>query len=99
VQKFSNAYKAQGWPGFWGEYLATLITLQSAAGPTDYLNNESLAYAYASTNNKDKALEYLEKAYDERDSALTTIKMSEAYEFLADEPRFRELIKKIGLPE
>jgi serine/threonine protein kinase/tetratricopeptide (TPR) repeat protein len=99
IQRFSSAYKSQGWRGFWTEYLTSLLILQNAAGPAEYVNNESIAYAYAATKNKEKCLEFLARAYDERDPGLTTVRMSAAYDFLNDDPRFKELIKKIGLPE
>jgi len=102
IQKFEAAYKNNGWKGFWVEYLANLEKQRKTLLETDqnaYFNNESLAYAYAATENKEKALEYLGKAYEERDPNLVTIKTSEVYAFLSDDPRFKELIKKIGLPE
>ncbi len=102
LQKFEAAYKNNGWKGFWGEYLENLEKQRRTLLETDqnaYFNNESLAYAYAATGNKDKALEYLGKAYEEREPNLVTIKTSEVYVFLSDDPRFIALIKKIGLPE
>ncbi len=102
IQKFETAYKDNGWKGFWVEYLESLEKQRKTLLETDqnaYFNNESLAYAYAATENKEKALEYLGKAYEERDPNLVTIKTSEVYAFLSDDPRFKTLIKKIGLPE
>lgn len=102
IRRYDNAYKLKGWRGFWMEYLATLLTLQKAVTEADdplYFDNESLAYAYAATMNKDKAIEYLYKAYEARDPHLVTIKTSGVYEILSDEPRYKELLAKIGLPQ
>ena len=102
IQKFETAFKNYGWKGFWNEYLENLLKQQQIILETDknaYFNSESIAFAYAATANKDKTLEYLEKAYQERDPDLVTIKMSEVYDFLNKDPRYKELIRNIGLPE
>lgn len=102
IRRYENAYKLKGWQGFWMEYLATLLTLQKDVAEADepvYFDNESLAYAYAATKNKDKAIEYLYKAHEARDPHLVTIKTSGVYEILSNEPRYAELLAKIGLPQ
>jgi tetratricopeptide (TPR) repeat protein len=102
VQKFRDAFQRNGWPGFWSEYLKSLVELRKAALAKDknaYFKNESLAFAYAANQNKEKALEYLNRAFEDRGPDLITIRMSPVYDFLADDPRFKELLKKIGLPE
>jgi TolB-like protein/lipopolysaccharide biosynthesis regulator YciM len=102
IKRFKAGYQTNGWQGFWDEYLQNLLEQRKKLSETDetaYFKNESLAFAYAATKNKDKALEYLNKSFEERDPELITIKMSEVYDFLNDDPHFKELIKKIGLPE
>lgn len=102
IQKFKTAFQKSGWKGFWSEYLKSQLEAQKTAlekDDTAYIKNESLAFAYAANKDKDKALEYLNKAFKEHDPELITIKNSKTYEFLADDSRFKELVKKIGLPE
>jgi TolB-like protein/Tfp pilus assembly protein PilF len=45
-----------------------------------------------------RALEYLESAYDERDRKIIFLKTDETLARLRSESRFKELLKKIGLP-
>lgn len=100
IQSFTNEFSEKGWQGFWNRHLKNILLEREKAlksGKTAYFSDESVAFAYAAAKNKEKALEFLEKAYSERDISLVTIGMSEAYNFLKDEPRFKELIKKIGL--
>ncbi len=102
IEKFEAAFKANGWKGFWGAYLENLEKQRQTLlekDPTAYFNSESIAYAYAATGNREKSLEYLDRAFEERDPNLVTIKTSEVYDFLADDPRFKELVGNIGLPE
>lgn len=102
IQKFKNAYQQKGWKGFWSEHLKSLLEIQNTVLREEknaYLNNESLAFAYAANKNKEKTLEYLNQAFIEHDPSLITIKMSNVYDFLATDSEFKELIKKIGLPD
>jgi hypothetical protein len=61
-----------------------------------------LAIIYASLGEKERGLELLEKAYEEREIALLVIIASPrgflpAQDSLLDDPRFQALMKKIGL--
>lgn len=102
IQKFRASYQIKGWKGFWSEYLQSQLKAQKKVLEKDknsYIKNEALAFAFAANQDKEKTLEYLKKAFEERDPQLITIKNSKFYDFLADEPRFKELVKEIGLPE
>lgn len=58
----------------------------------------NLAHSYAALGDKDEALNCLEKAYENR--TITTFPMFHINPLLAslrDEPRFKELVKKLGL--
>jgi TolB-like protein/Tfp pilus assembly protein PilF len=62
-----------------------------------YVSNVYIAILYISLARKDEALELLEKAYEEHDPGLTFIRVNPIYDTLRSDPRFKELIKKIGL--
>jgi serine/threonine protein kinase/tetratricopeptide (TPR) repeat protein len=55
------------------------------------------AMAYASIDDKDRAFEWLERAYELRSYFVTTIGVEPALDNLRSDPRFGELLKKIGL--
>jgi len=46
---------------------------------------------------KNKALEYLEKAYLERSSLMANLKVSPMLDSLRSEQRFKDLLKKVNL--
>ena len=48
---------------------------------------------------KDKTIEYLKKTYDERDWQLTILKINKTWDFVLDDPRFKELVRRVGIPE
>jgi TolB-like protein/Tfp pilus assembly protein PilF len=58
-----------------------------------------LATMYAQLGEKDKAFEALNDAYENREFGLLGIKVDPRLDPLRDDPRFSELLKKVGFPE
>ena len=58
-----------------------------------------VAAVYAGLREKDKAFEWLEKDFQTRNGALVLIRWQIPYEPLRDDPRFKDLLKRMGLPE
>jgi tetratricopeptide (TPR) repeat protein len=52
--------------------------------------------AYAGTGEREKLLSTLEAAYAQHSSTLTTVKVAPAYDTVRDEPRFEELLRRLG---
>ena len=46
---------------------------------------------------KDKALDWLEKCYEDQDVLCLLLKVWQIYDPLRTEPRFQALLKKVGL--
>ena len=57
-----------------------------------------VALIYAGLGEKDLAFEWLEKAYAVRDRGLTFLKVDPCLDPLRSDPRFQELLRRIGLP-
>jgi len=57
----------------------------------------TFAAAYTCMNNKDAALARLQEAYEEHSSALTTLKVDPIYDPLRSDPRFQDLLRRVGL--
>lgn len=64
---------------------------------TEYVSPGELAALYAGLDMKNQALESLERAYDERDLQMQYLKAEQHYDSLRTEPRFTDLLKKVGL--
>ena len=60
-------------------------------------NGRHVASVYAGLGEKDKAFEWLEKDYQTK-ADLTWISWEIPYETLRDDPRFKDLLKRMGLP-
>ena len=56
-----------------------------------------IAGIYAGLQNKDRAFEWIEKAYKARTFHVLLIKLDPVYDSLQSDPRFQELLRKIGL--
>jgi len=57
-----------------------------------------LAFVYASLDDRDLAFEWLEKSYRERDAYLVFLPILPEFRSLHSDPRFADLLRRIGLP-
>jgi TolB-like protein/DNA-binding winged helix-turn-helix (wHTH) protein/Flp pilus assembly protein TadD len=65
-----------------------------------YVSPYALATIYAGLGEKDKAFQYLEKAYDERSLDISwSLKSDLRIDNLRSDPRFQDLARRIGLPK
>jgi serine/threonine protein kinase/Flp pilus assembly protein TadD len=58
-----------------------------------------VASVYAGLGEKDKAFQWLEKDFQNRDGRLITFRWEQQFESLIDDPRFKDLLKRMNLPE
>jgi TolB-like protein len=58
-----------------------------------------LAHAAACLRKEQETLEWLNKAYEQRDPLLVFLKTDPRFETMADLPEFADLLKRIGLPD
>jgi serine/threonine-protein kinase len=63
-----------------------------------YVPSASFAIIYVGLGDKDQAFTWLEKAYEER-SRLPMLKIDPIWDPLRADPRFKELLRRIGLPQ
>lgn len=58
----------------------------------------SIGILYGALGDSDEAFAWLQKAYAERDPELTYIKVGRRFEPLRRDPRYQELVRRVGLP-
>jgi tetratricopeptide (TPR) repeat protein len=66
---------------------------------TKYITPNQVATLYTRAGMKEEALDWLEKAYEEHDTNMAYLNADPIFDWLRDEPRFRELVKKMKYPE
>ena len=78
------------------EALNILNQLESEGnlGGNDY---RSVALAYTALGDKDKAFEWFEKSYQRHEESLCSLKIDPKLDGLRSDPRFKDLLRRIGL--
>jgi len=62
-----------------------------------YVPSAAFINAYLGLDDNEQALNWLDKAYQERSNILQLIKVHPYFDPLRDDPRFKDLVHKIGL--
>ncbi len=62
-----------------------------------YISAAAIGVIYGALGNMDEAFRWLERAYNEHDAVLTTIAFYPGSQSLRDDPRFIDLVKRVGL--
>jgi len=66
--------------------------------PGRYVAPHDLGWGYAALGDQDRAMQWLEKAYAERSSALVYLKIEPLFDPLRGDERFADLVRRVGLP-
>jgi len=90
-----NVYGVSGDKANAQKILDTLAALSSKKFVTSY----GVATVYTGLGEKDKAFEWLNKAYDERSNWLVWLKADPRWAPLKTDKRYIELVNKVGLPQ
>ena len=75
-----------------------LQTLAPSSAQT-YRSAFALAIVYVGLGENARALDWLDKAYQERSIRLAYLRREPVWDALRQEPRFNELLRRISLPE
>jgi TolB-like protein/predicted Ser/Thr protein kinase len=65
----------------------------------EYVSPYEIALYYARMGDRDHTFEWLEKAYAERSGRMEYIKMEDFFEPFHSDPRYIDLLKRMGLPQ
>jgi len=89
-----DGFRAGGWKGA----LEKGIQIRQQQRKSQYSSPFAIAALSADFGDKDRAFEWLNTAYQEKDWLLTSLKTDYLLDPLRSDPRFEELVRKIGLP-
>jgi len=64
-----------------------------------YVSTYNIAQIHARLQERDKTVASLEQAFNERDSQLTYLKVEPAFDEVRSDPRFHQLLQRLGMPE
>jgi tetratricopeptide (TPR) repeat protein len=88
-----HAYAVAGRPSEARQILRELL----ASRDRRYVNSSSIAAIYLGLGEKDRALEWLERAYREHSYQNVFLKVDETFAPLRADPRFQDLLRRVGL--
>lgn len=71
---------------------------QVARSKRTYVAAIGPATSYALAGDKDRALEWLEKAYEERSSQMVFLQAHPWWDSLRSDPRFQDLLRRMKFP-
>lgn len=66
---------------------------------TKYIDGCMVASIYAGLGDKDHAFDWLAKAYEGRSSSMVFLKVDPFFDGLRSDPRYADLVRRIGLPQ
>jgi len=64
-----------------------------------YVSPTAFATIYLGLGEKEKTLDWLEKAYEQQDSACWYLKIDQIYDGVRNEPRFQAILKEVGFDQ
>jgi eukaryotic-like serine/threonine-protein kinase len=90
-----QGFRSGGWKGA----LTKGIEARQTQRKTGYSSAYQIAILYAELGDKDQAFRWLNTAYQERDTYLYGLRTDFLLDPLRSDPRFAELVRKVGLPQ
>jgi TolB-like protein/DNA-binding winged helix-turn-helix (wHTH) protein len=94
VAELKEAIAESGAEGYWKR---TLENYKETAR-LNYVPSVLVAATCVRLNDKECALGWLEKGYEERDDLMINLKVEPVFDRLRMEPRYQELVRRVGIP-
>ena len=90
-----QGFRAGGWHGA----LTKGTEVRQGQRKNGYGSAYDIALLYADLGSKDEAFKWLDTAYRERDFNLISLETDFLLDPIRSDPRFAELVRKVGLPQ
>lgn len=93
VEALDRGFEEAGYPGAWNAAAQALEVLSSER----YVSPGDVAVAYTRAQDREKALDWLERAVEARDPLMVYLSLEPEYDDLRSNPRFEALVRRVGL--
>jgi eukaryotic-like serine/threonine-protein kinase len=94
VAKVNDVYAKSGWKPYLQAGLKEVVFASGRTTPPF-----AVATYYARLGDKEQTFSWLQQSYDQRDFRLTLLSVAFEFDEMRSDPRFKELVRRIGLPE
>jgi TolB-like protein/DNA-binding winged helix-turn-helix (wHTH) protein/Tfp pilus assembly protein PilF len=95
LSRLKQAIARSGAQGYWRQ---TLENYKESAKST-YVPSVLVAEACVRVGDRQCAFEWLERGFEERDDLMINLKVQPAFDNLRSDPRFQDLIRRVGIPQ
>jgi serine/threonine-protein kinase len=92
-ETYQKTYETAGWQGVQRKHLEFENLVENKSG-NNFFNTARYS---ALLGEKDQAFDYLNQAFEQRSWLISTLKVDPAFDSLRSDPRFAELVRRIGL--
>ncbi len=92
-----GGFRSGGWPK--AVQRSIEVSLAQRKAKTGYASSYGIAQAYADLGDKDRVFEWLNTAYQEHDVLMVGLRTDFSFDSLHADPRYAELVRKIGFPQ
>lgn len=94
IAALKTTYAAGGWKLVWQKKVE--FALEDAK--SHYITSLRMAYLYAKNGDRNRALESLNRAYEEREGSLVNLNADPSWDEHRSDPRFQDLLRRVGFP-
>lgn len=94
IKRLQGAFARAGATGFWRQELEDY----RQTAKSGYVSSAMAAGLCMRTGARECAFEWLEKAFQERDDLMIDLNVDPAFDGIRMEPRFQDLLSRVGLP-
>lgn len=91
-ETLGDTFKTSGAKSYWKKSLEFALENEN-------FDSVQMAKIYAQLGERDRAFEFLEKGYIDRSPVLLWLKVSPEFDSLRFDPRFDDLVRRVGLPQ
>jgi TolB-like protein/thioredoxin-like negative regulator of GroEL len=95
IARIREIYEVWGWRRFRQHELAEVLE----RAKTTYVSATKIAGRYAEAGDTEKAFEWLEKGYRDHEKWMMSLKVDSSFDPIRSEPRFKDLLRRVGLPQ
>jgi serine/threonine protein kinase/predicted Zn-dependent protease len=95
IEEFQKAFKVSGFSGL----VRKALDVSETKAKTEYVPPSIFALLNTHLGQKDEAFAWLEKSFDERDPLIVQLKTNPEFDTLRDDPRFQDLLRRVGLSQ
>jgi TolB-like protein/DNA-binding winged helix-turn-helix (wHTH) protein/Tfp pilus assembly protein PilF len=97
-KKLAQLKEAMAKSGARGYWRRTLENYRESA-KSSYVPSVLVAEVCVRVGDKECAFEWLERGFEERDDLMTDLKVEPVFDGLRPDPRFQDLIRRVGIPQ